>query len=58
MIDNKRVEMGYPMLASSPSDLPHFGYDEVQPQHVRNAGAIGLGEWRDDKIQLVEHIIG
>ncbi len=57
-IDEKRVAMGLPLLAFSNADPPYFNFDQVQPQHIELAGALGLGEWRDDRIQLVQREIG
>lgn len=58
VIDAKRADMGLPPLAFSNADPPFFNYDDVQPQHVELAGAMGLGEWRDDRIDIRRREIG
>jgi hypothetical protein len=57
-IDAKRLAMGRPVLAQTPADPPYFNYEELQPQHIEICGALGLGEWRDDRITYVRKVIG
>ncbi|MCW5962964.1 MAG: DUF362 domain-containing protein [Bryobacterales bacterium] len=58
VIDEQRALAGLPALAFSPADPPFFNFADVQPQHIEIAGALGLGEWRDDRINLVSRQIG
>src|ERR1019366_630380 len=51
VIDAKRVEMGMPVAALSP---PYIGQPGIlqQPQYINSAADMGLGECRDDYIDL------
>ena len=51
VIDAKRVAVGKPKLVDDkPDSFSHFIHR--QPEHIEIAGAMGLGEWNWDKIDL------
>ncbi len=51
VIDDKRVAVGKPRLVDDkPDNFSHFVHR--QPEHVEIAGALGLGEWDEKKIDL------
>ena len=51
VIDEKRVAAGMKVLVEDkPDEFSHFVHR--QPEHVEIAGALGLGEWNLDKIDL------
>lgn len=51
VIDEKRVAEGKKKLVDdAPDEFSHFVHR--QPEHVEIAGAMGLGEWKWDKIDL------
>ncbi len=51
VIDDKRVAVGMPRLVDDkPDNFSHFVHR--QPEHVEIAGALGLGEWDEKKIDL------
>jgi uncharacterized protein (DUF362 family) len=50
-IDDKRVAVGKKLLVDDkPDEFSHFVHR--QPEHVEIAGALGLGEWDEKKIDL------
>jgi hypothetical protein len=51
VIDAKRVAVGKSKLVDDkPDEFSHFIHR--QPEHIEIAGAMGLGEWNWDKIDL------
>jgi len=51
VIDAKRISVGMKKLVEdTPDEFSHFVHR--QPEHVEIAGALGLGEWDRDKIDL------
>jgi uncharacterized protein (DUF362 family) len=51
-IDRKRVAMGMKTIASDYPDS-FSTFVRRQPEHIEIAGALGLGEWDDKRIQLI-----
>jgi uncharacterized protein (DUF362 family) len=50
-IDEKRAQEGMSPVAESKPDR-HSTFFRRQPEHVEIAGALGLGEWNEEKIEL------
>ncbi|MBI2684971.1 MAG: DUF362 domain-containing protein [Acidobacteria bacterium] len=51
VIDEKRMAVGKPKLVDDkPDNFSHFVHR--QPEHIEIAGAMGLGEWNWDKIDI------
>jgi hypothetical protein len=57
VIDAQRVTMGMPIAEQS---TPYIGQpgNLQQPQYILSAGAAGLGESRDDHIDLRATVLG
>jgi uncharacterized protein (DUF362 family) len=51
-IDGKRRQAGMSAVAEAAPDPPRSNFVRRQPEHVEIAGALGLGEWDDKKIDL------
>lgn len=50
-IDEKRLQMGMSVIAEARPD-PFSTYLRRQPEHIEIAGALGLGEWEEKRIEL------
>jgi hypothetical protein len=51
-IDQKRASLGLPPVVDAPYEPPYFNFSQVRPDHIDVAGAMGLGEWREDRIHF------
>ena len=51
VIDEKRLQAGMPVVAEAKTD-EFTTYFRRQPEHIEIAGALGLGEWDEKKIEL------
>jgi uncharacterized protein (DUF362 family) len=51
VIDAKRRQSGLSVVAEARPDQ-HSTYFRRQPEHIEIAGALGLGEWKAEKIEL------
>ena len=51
VLDDKRAQVGMPPIALAPADDDSL-YVRMQPEHVEIAGALGLGESDERKIEL------
>jgi uncharacterized protein (DUF362 family) len=52
IIDGKRVQMGMRPVAEAEPDPPFSTFLRRQPEHIEIAGALGLGEWDEKRIEL------
>ncbi len=57
VLDNKRGQMGMPPLAIATADKDSL-FVRMQPEHVEIAGALGLGESDESKIDLKRFRLG
>ncbi len=51
-IDQQRASLGLVPVADAPYAPPYFNFREMHPDHIDVAGAMGLGEWREDRIKF------
>ena len=51
VIDEKRQQVGMKSIAESKPDA-HSTFLNRQPEHVEIAGALGLGEWDEKKVEI------
>ncbi len=51
VIDDKRVQVGMKSIAESKPD-PHSTFLNRQVEHIEIAGALGLGEWDEKKVDV------
>ncbi len=51
-IDERRQQVGMSPVAEARPDPPHSNYLHRQPEHIEIAGALGLGEWDEKRIEL------
>ena len=51
-IDEKRLQSGMSVVAEAVPDPPLSNFLRRQPEHIEIAGALGLGEWDESRIDL------
>lgn len=51
-IDEKRLQAGMSVVAEAVPDPPLSNFLRRQPEHIEIAGALGLGEWDESRIDL------
>jgi uncharacterized protein (DUF362 family) len=51
-IDRKRQQVGMAVVAEAKPDPPRSTFLRRQPEHIEIAGALGLGEWDERRIEL------
>ncbi len=51
-IDEKRLQAGMRVVADAVPDPPLSNFLRRQPEHIEIAGALGLGEWDESRIDL------
>ncbi len=52
VIDEKRLQAGMSVVAEAMPDPPLSNFLRRQPEHIEIAGALGLGEWDEKRIDL------
>jgi hypothetical protein len=57
VIDKKRLEQGMQSIAEAKPDQ-YTEFLNRQPEHVEIAGALGLGEWDEKRIELKRYDLG
>ena len=56
-IDQKRLQQGMATIAEAKPDQ-YSTFLRRQPEHVEIAGALGLGEWDENKIEIKRFELG
>jgi len=51
-IDEKRLQSGMSVVAEAVPDPPLSNFLRRQPEHIEIAGALGLGEWDESRIDM------